>query len=319
MYSKVGQSSLGYGVGLRSCHFPWLEQNLYPEQTGIDWFEVITENIMDNYGYARQFLLKIREYYPIALHGVSLSIGSTDPLNQDYLNKLKKLDQELKPDIISDHLCWTGVHGINSHDLLPVPLTQESLNHICNRLEQVQDYLARPILLENPSSYLSFTENEYHEADFLKELVKRTGCKLLIDLNNIYVSSINIGFDPYEYLIKLPIKDIHQCHLAGPTHMGTHLIDTHDQPVPDEVWKLYQYLIRISEGHISTLLEWDANIPDFPDLVAELNLAKKVLAGQLPKRDQHPHPLTETVSPISTPLAGSMTMGTFHNQADEVR
>lgn len=300
-------TSLGYGVGLRSCHFRWLEQNLLPEQSGVDWFEAITENILDHHGYARHMLFKLREHYPIVLHGVSMSIGSTDPLNENYLNKLKTLADELQPEWISDHLCWTGIMNLNSHDLLPMPLTHESLEHICQRIHHVQEKLQRPLVLENPSSYLAFQDNELHEWEFLAEMVKRTDCKLLIDVNNIYVSGFNLGFAASTYLQGIPLDAIQQIHLAGPTHMGSHLIDTHDQPVPTEVWQIYYDLIQASGKHIATLLEWDANIPDFPELVSELKLAKQVLQGSRPivtaaqKADNNQNHTT-----ISTPISAQI-------------
>lgn len=278
------QSSLGFGVGLRSCHFNWLERNLLPEQTEVDFFEAITENILDHNGYARQLLFKLREHYPVVLHGVSLSIGSTDPLDINYLNKVKALSKELQPEWVSDHLCWTGMMGVNTHDLLPMPLTQESLEHVVQKVHQVQEVLGRPMVLENPSSYLAFAQNDYHEWDFLAELVKQTECQLLLDLNNIYVSGFNLGFDPYEYLAGIPLQAVVQCHLAGPSDCGTHMIDTHDQPVPTPVWQLYEAFIKARGCHVATLLEWDANIPSFPELVKELNLAKDALQGRIPQR-----------------------------------
>lgn len=278
------QASLGYGVGLRSCHFAWLEQHLLPEQSGVDFFEAITENILDHQGYARQLLFKLREHYPVVLHGVSLSIGSTDPLNLNYLNKVKALSQDLQPEWVSDHLCWTGMMGVNTHDLLPMPLTHESLAHVVQRVHQVQDILERPLVLENPSSYLAFSNNDYSEWDFLSTLVEQTGCQLLLDLNNIYVSGFNLGFDPYEYLAGIPLQAVVQCHLAGPSDCGTHMIDTHDQPVPTPVWQLYESFIKARGSHVATLLEWDANIPSFPELVQELNLAKETLQGRIPQR-----------------------------------
>ncbi|MDH2432690.1 DUF692 domain-containing protein [Pokkaliibacter sp. MBI-7] len=294
-------SSLGFGVGLRSCHFPWLERHLLPQQSGVDWFEAITENYLDHHGYARHMLFHLREHYPIVLHGVSLSIGASDPLDLSYLHKLRQLAGELQPAWISDHLCWTGMLGLNSHDLLPLPLTRESLDHVCARVEQVQDWLARPLVLENPSTYVSFRHNDYTEWAFLAELVQRTGCQLLVDVNNIYVSSVNLGFDPHTYLAALPLQAVVQCHLAGPTDMGTHLIDTHDQPVPTAVWQLYQQLVQACGRPLSTLLEWDAQIPDFPDLVAELNLAREVLQGTVPQRG-----LTSASVSLSTPVAAGL-------------
>lgn len=296
-------ASMGFGVGLRSCHFAWLEQHLLPEQSGVDWFEAISENYLDHHGYARHLLFKLREHYPIALHGVSMSIGSSDPLDKEYLGKLRLLCQELEPKLVSDHLCWTGIQGINSHDLLPMPLTEESLTHVCARVQQVQEFLQRPLVIENPSTYFAFQENQFHEWDFLAQLVKRSGCRLLLDVNNIYVSAKNLGFSAHDYLAGIPLDAVVQCHLAGPTDCGTHLIDTHDKPVPTAVWQLYQQMIEQAGRPISTLLEWDANIPDFPELVGELNLAKAVLQGQVPQRE----PLRQSENaPLSTPIADAL-------------
>jgi len=295
------KASLGYGVGLRACHFSWLAEHSLPEQTGVDWFEAITENILDHQGYARHLLFRLREHYPIVLHGVSMSIGSTDPLNISYLNKLKQLEQEFAPALVSDHLCWTGLQSINSHDLLPIPLTNESLKHVTLRIEQVQEILQRPLVLENPSTYMSFKQNEYQEWEFLSQLVATTGCQLLVDVNNIYVSSVNHGFDSFEYINGLPLDAVVQCHLAGATDMGTYLIDTHDKPVHTKVWELYAALIKACNRPVSTLLEWDADIPGFPALVAELNLAKQAIKGHIPC--SNPEAPVPVEVPISTPLA----------------
>jgi len=282
----LAQQNLGFGVGLRSCHFNGLMQHPMPADTQVDWFEIISENFIENHGFAQHVLFKLREYYPIVMHGVSLSIGSTDALNFTYLEKLKNLAAALEPAWISDHLCWTGVLGVNSHDLLPLPLTHASLTHVVSRIQHVQDYLQRPLVLENPSSYFEYQHADYPEWAFLAELCRQTDCGLLVDVNNIYVSGYNHGFDTAEYLTGLPKQHVVQCHLAGPTDCGTHFIDTHDQPVPTPVWQLYQQLHHACGG-VSTLLEWDAQIPAFPDLVAELHKAKAVIAGQIPACSPH--------------------------------
>ncbi|MCE0557897.1 DUF692 domain-containing protein [Motilimonas sp. E26] len=301
------RACLGYGVGLRTCHFPWLEQHLLPRDSGVDWFEAITENFLDHKGYARHFLFKLREHYPIALHGVSMSIGATDPLNTAYLKSLRQLCGDLQPALVSDHLCWTGVNGVNSHDLLPVPLTEESLKHVSERVNKVQDCLGRKLVLENPSTYMCFAGNDYAEWDFLNQLVSCTGCELLIDVNNIYVSSVNQGFNPQTYLDGLPLDSIVQCHLAGHTDCATHIIDTHDKPVHHKVWALYRDLIDRCGRNVSTLLEWDADIPDFPELVAELNLAKGVIRGDMPERADSLRPGANTDSvQLSTPLSAHL-------------
>jgi uncharacterized protein (UPF0276 family) len=275
--SRLGYTNLGMGLGLRSQHFPYLLNN----EPIIDWFEIISENFMDNFGYARYALAKIAEKSPIVMHGVSLSIGSSDALNQDYLKKLRDLADWIKPEWISDHLCWTGVNYRNTHDLLPMPLTEESLMHICQRIERVQDYLQRPLILENPSTYLEFNASTLTEWDFLTEMVNRTSCGLLLDVNNVYVSATNHGFDPKEYINNLPHESIVQLHIAGPTAYQGMLIDTHDKPVPTPVWKLYQLAQQLTGG-VATLLEWDADIPPYEELVAELLKAQRVLNGEIP-------------------------------------
>jgi uncharacterized protein (UPF0276 family) len=215
------------------------------------------------------------------MHGVSLSIGSTDPLDWDYLKKLKALAEFVQPAWISDHLCWTGVQGVNTHDLLPLPLNEESLRHVTERVRQVQDFLERPLVLENPSSYLEFKDSTIAEWTFLSELASETGCGLLLDVNNVYVSGYNHGFDAEHYIRSMPRDAVVQIHLAGPTNCGRFLVDTHDQPVPARVWELYTLAQELTGG-VSTLLEWDANIPDFPELVAELHKADAALRGENP-------------------------------------
>ncbi len=267
--SRLGLPDLGLGLGLRHCHFT----HILEQAPDVGWFEIISENFIDDQGYGRHVLRQIAERYPIVMHGVSLSIGSSDELNLDYLAKLKALAGEVQACWISDHLCWTGVNDINSHDLLPLPLTEQSLAHVVQRVNRVQDYLQRPLVLENPSSYLTFTESTIPEWTFLAELTRQTGCGLLLDVNNVYVSARNHGFDPHHYIDGLPAENIVQIHLAGHTDMGDHCIDTHDQNVCDAVWSLYAQAQRLTGG-VSALLEWDANIPAFDTLLAELNKAK---------------------------------------------
>jgi len=279
---RLGLPNLGLGVGLRNQHFSYLMRN----DPQVDWFEIISENFMDNFGYARHVLEHLASIRPIVMHGVSMSVGSTDPLNWDYLKGLKTLAEFVQPKWISDHLCWTGVANVNTHDLLPLPLTEESLSHVSERVRQIQDFLGRPLVLENPSTYLEFKESTITEWDFLSELTRQTGCGLLLDVNNVYVSGYNHGFDPEHYIRNLPHASIVQIHLAGPTDCGQYLVDTHDQPVPTIVWRLYK-LAQDLTGGVSTLLEWDANIPDFPDLVSELKKAEAALQGVLPEAPLH--------------------------------
>jgi uncharacterized protein (UPF0276 family) len=266
---------LGLGVGLRSVHF----QHILENQPAVDWFEVISENFIDSFGRPRYVLEQIAERYPVVMHGVSLSIGSTDPLNFEYLAKLKRLAKETHARWISDHLCWTGVLGRNTHDLLPLPLNEESLRHVVERVRIVQDFLERPLVLENPSSYVTFAVSTIPEWDFLRHVADEADCGLLLDVNNVFVSSVNHEFDPVEYLRSLPHWRIVQCHLAGHADCGTHRIDTHDRAVLDPVWQLYRLAHELTGG-ISTLLEWDANIPPFEVLHAEVLKAQRYIAGE---------------------------------------
>jgi hypothetical protein len=267
---------LGLGLGLRNRHF----EELLQQPPNVDWFEAISENFMDSHGRPRFVLNAVAERYPVVLHGVSLSIGSTDPLNMDYLARLKKLADEIKTPWISDHLCWTGIQGINAHDLLPVPLTEQSLQHIARRVLQVQDFLERPLVLENPSTYLSFRQSTISEPDFLRQLAELTGCLLLLDVNNVFVSCFNNDQDPIDYLHRFPMERVVQFHLAGHSHRGDHIIDTHDQPVQDPVWQLYRLAWQLSGG-AATLLEWDGNIPSLQTCVDELNKARQYMVGDV--------------------------------------
>lgn len=266
--------NLGLGLGLRGEHF----DHILKHKPTVDWFEIISENFMDSGGRPRHILDQIKEHYPIVMHGVSMSIGSTDPLNLDYLKKLKKLSADINPAWISDHLCWTGVLSINSHDLLPVPLNEETLQHIAQRVNTVQDFLERPLILENPSTYLTFQQSDIREWEFLNGLVDATNCGLLLDVNNVYVSAFNNEFDPVEYVKNIKHENVVQMHIAGHQHCGDHIIDTHDSPVVDPVWELFR-LAWQKTGGTSTLLEWDGNIPDFDTCHAELLKAKQYMSG----------------------------------------
>lgn len=245
----------------------------------IDWFEILSENFMDTGGRPAYVLEQVAERYPVVLHGVSMSVGSTDPIHFEYLKKLKLLAQRTKARWISDHLCWTGVSGLNTHDLLPMPYTDESMRHVTERVKTVMDFLERPILLENPSTYLEFSDSTWSEWDFLSELSERSGCGLLLDVNNVYVSSFNHGFDPFEYVDRIPADRVVQIHLAGHTNKGTHILDTHSDYVVDEVWQLYR---RVSQrmGGIATLLEWDEAIPAFDTVHAEALKARNYRTTQ---------------------------------------
>lgn len=286
---------LGLGLGLRHVHIDYIFRH-WPK---VDWFEIISENFMFSAGRPRHVLRQVAERYPLVMHGVSLSIGSADPLDFTYLQSLKALAAEIQPQWISDHLCWTGVLGNNTHDLLPMPLTDEALQHVARRINTVQDFLERPLVLENPSTYLSYAQSTWQEAPFLAELVQRTGCRLLLDVNNCYVSCFNAGLDPVQYLQALPHNAIAQIHLAGHQHCGTHIIDTHDRAVAPPVWQLFQQAWALSAG-AATLLEWDANIPPFEDCLAELHKARDYMQAAAFTFD--PAPTAVEDEAVSTPL-----------------
>lgn len=269
---RLGLPNLGMGIGLRSVHF----KHILDCKPNVDWFEVISENFMDSKGRPRHILNQIADQYPVVMHGVSMSIGSTNPLNLEYLQKLKTLANDIQAVWISDHLCWTGFAGKNTHDLLPMPLTEESLAHIISRVHQVQDILDRPLILENPSTYLSFKSSSIPEYEFLSQMVKATGCGLLLDVNNVYVSAFNNDFDAEEYIRALPHEAIVQMHLAGHSHLGSHIIDSHKGKVDPAVWSLFVLAWELTGG-VSCLLEWDAEIPSFPEVQAELAKANSFL------------------------------------------
>lgn len=265
---------LGLGVGLRNVHF----EHVLHEWPDVAWFEAISENFMDSGGRPRHVLRRIAERYPVVLHGVSMSIGSTDPLDLEYLRRLRGLADEIGARWVSDHLCWTGVLGINSHDLLPLPLHEGTLRHVAARVLRVQDELRRPLVLENPSTYVGFGETTIAEPEFLRALAERTGCRLLLDVNNVYVTCFNAGADPVEYLEAFPFEHVAQLHLAGHQHCGTHIVDTHDRPVCDAVWELYR-LAWQRTGGVATLLEWDGDVPGFERVHAEVRRAEAFMGG----------------------------------------
>lgn len=267
---------LGFGLGLRPQHY----QDILEGNPNVDWFEVISENYMVPGGQPLKMLDRIRARYPIVMHGVSLSIASTAPLNEGYLRDLKALAKRSEPVFISDHLCWTGVHGVNLHDLLPVPYTREALDHVAARVHHVQEYLGQAIALENVSSYVQFSHSEMSEWEFIAELTRRTGCWLVFDVNNVFVSAFNHDFDAYAFIAGVPKERIVQFHLAGHEHNMSHIIDTHDAIVCDEVWDLYRTALR-HFGPVSAIIERDDHIPPLDDLVAELDVARSVAAEML--------------------------------------
>lgn len=266
--------NLGIGLGLRTVHYRDI-LDVWPD---VGWFEVISENFLETAGRPLHILDRIVERYPVVLHGVALSIGSTDPLDRDYLAKLKRLQVRTRAPWVSDHLCWTGVAGHNSHDLLPLPLTEEALAHTAERIRIVQDVLGCPLMLENPSTYVAFAANQMSEWEFLARLCEQADCGLLLDVNNIYVSSRNHGFAPRDYLAGLPWDRVVQFHTAGHTDNGTHCVDTHIGPVRDEVWDLLGEAWHRAGG-ASVLLEWDAEIPDFATTWREALRAEDAIAA----------------------------------------
>ncbi len=298
--------NLGFGLGLRPKHY----SHIFDTCPEVDWFEIISENFMDTDGKPRRNLARILERYPVVMHGVALSIGTVDPLNSEYLTKLKKLADEINPVWISDHLCWTGIANKNTHDLLPVPYTEEALKHIIQRIKDVQDFLDRPIALENPSTYLEFKQSSMPEAEFIARMAEESGCNLLLDVNNVYVTCYNHRLDPKTYLDTLPLDRVIQIHLSGHTNKGTHIIDTHDDYVVDEVWRLYKYVVLKSGRVPNTMVEWDDNIPKFDVLYAEL-----VKASAAAKDAQSYTPLPDFakqeapyVAHAMTPLADAQTV-----------
>lgn len=262
---------LGFGVGLRPKHYPEIV-DVWP---AVDWFEVISENFMVRGGRPLHVLERIRERYPIVLHGVSLSIGSSDPLSKDYLRQLNELARRVEPAWVSDHLCWTGVGGHNLHDLLPLPYTEEAVAHVVERVRRVQDVLGRRILLENVSTYFEYRHATMPEWEFLSAVAERADCGILLDVNNIFVSAFNHGFSAMDYIHAVPVERVHQFHLAGHSDRGAFLHDTHDHPVADAVWELYAAAVR-RFGRVSTLIEWDDHIPPLAELCAEAKRAQRI-------------------------------------------
>jgi uncharacterized protein (UPF0276 family) len=273
---RHSQPSPGFGLGLRPDHY----QAVLESAPRVDWFEILTENYLVPGGKPLHYLGRIRERYPLAMHGVSLSIGSSAPLDFEYLLELKALARRIEPVWISDHLCWTGVGGANLHDLLPLPHTEEALRHVVSRVQQVQDYLGRRLVPENVSSYVSFRDSTLREWEFLAAVAEAADCLILLDINNVHVSSVNHGFEAQAYLNGIPRERVQQFHLAGHQIRGPYLVDTHDHPVPDPVWELYRAAVR-RFGEVATTIERDAKIPPLPELLAELDVARTLAAREL--------------------------------------
>jgi uncharacterized protein (UPF0276 family) len=269
---------IDFGLGLRPEHYEEIAAS--PGQ--VSWFEALSENYMVPGGSPLRWLDRLRRDYPMALHGVSLSIGSVDPLDRRYLDELKALAERVQPMWISDHLCFTGLRGQNMHDLLPLPYTEEALNHVAERVMQVQDHLGQRLVLENVSSYVTYAASELTEWEFIAELARRADCEILLDVNNVYVSAFNHEFDATTFLRAMPRERVRQFHLAGHTHKGSHIIDTHDEPIVPDVWTLYAEAVKLFPG-APTMIERDANIPPYAELLAELDEARRI-AGTVTKQ-----------------------------------
>jgi len=266
---------LGLGLGLRAQHFA----HVLEHQPAVDWFEIVSENFMGTGGRPMQVLDRIAERYPLVMHGVSLSIGTTDPIDFPYLTELKKLAERCKAVWLGDHVCWTGVAGRNNHDLLPLPYDEGTLAHVVERVRIVQDFLERPLVLENPSSYVTFARSSIPEGEFLARLAEEADCALLLDVNNVYVSCRNHGWDARAYLDAIPYERVVQIHLAGHTDKGTHCIDTHTGHTIEAVWQLYADVVRRA-GRIATMVEWDQDIPEFEVVHAEVLRARQFLTAE---------------------------------------
>ena len=269
----------GFGLGLRTQHY----NDFLDAPQPVDWLEVISENYMVDGGKPLAILDRIRADYPMAMHGVSMSIGAVNGLDTEYLSKLKTLEQRIEPMWVSDHLCWTGAHGRKLHDLMPLPFSREAVEVVARNVHQAQEALQRTLVLENVSSYVEFNTSEMTEWKFLTEICQLTGCKLLLDINNIYVSAFNHGFSPDDFINGVPVDSVMQFHLAGHQDNGDHLIDTHDHPVRDGVWDLYSRALR-RFGDVPTMIERDDDIPPLTELLAELAIARTIADNVLNTR-----------------------------------
>jgi len=273
--------ALGHGIGLRTPHFA----RFLADRPPVDWVEAISENFMAPGGRPIAVLEKVRADLPVVLHGVSLSIGSLDPIPERYLGDLRRLADRIEPALVSDHLCWGSHRGHYVHDLLPLPYTEESLAHVASRVAQVQERLGRRLLLENPSAYVAFKDSTMPEWEFLAELTRRTGCGVLLDVNNVFVSAHNLGFDPLAYLDGIPVEAVGYLHLAGHSDKGRYLLDSHDGAVPPPVWRLYRHVLR-RLGAVPSLVEWDERIPPLEEVLAERDRAAAIAEAELESRER---------------------------------
>ena len=270
----------GYGLGLRTDHYADFIEDSARLRQRVDWLEIITENYMVAGGTPLQMLDRIRSEFPMVMHGVSLSIGGSGSIDTGYLSQLKQLIARVEPAWVSDHLCWTGTNGLNLHDLLPLPYTQAALRHLVDRVSQVQEFLGRTILIENVSSYVTYRADEMTEWEFISELLQRSGCELLLDVNNVYVSSVNHRFNPRDFIDGIPAAKVRQIHLAGHEDHDSYIIDTHDHPICAAVWDLYGYTVK-RLGEVPTMIERDDNIPPLAELIAELDMVRKIADSAL--------------------------------------
>jgi uncharacterized protein (UPF0276 family) len=266
-------SPLGFGLGLRKEHYT----TIIDSSPDVDWFEILTENYLVPGGKPLYYLDQISERYPVVMHGVSMSLGSVDPLDMDYLKQVKELAERTGAKWVSDHMCFTGVDGINAHDLLPLPFTEEAVKHISEKIKQAQDFLGRQILVENASTYITYKQSDMTEWDFTMAVAEESDSLILLDVNNIYVSSVNHGFDPLDYLDGISTDRVQQHHIAGHSQFDGYIIDTHDHDVVQGVWDLYAEAIK-RYGEVSVMIERDDNIPELPELLSELQIARDIYA-----------------------------------------
>jgi uncharacterized protein len=300
---KTQKPILGFGLGLRTEHY----DTILKENPKVDWFEILSENYLVPGGKPIYFLEQICERYPVVMHGVSMSIGSSDPLDWDYLKQIKNLAEKTKAHWLSDHLCWTGIEGKNLHDLLPLPYTEEAVKHVVKRLKEVQDFLERRILIENVSSYVNYEQSTMSEWEFISAIAEEADSLILLDINNIYVSSVNHEFDPLEYISNVPAERIYQFHLAGHLNMGNYIIDTHDHDIVKPVWKLYEETLK-RVGFVSTMIERDDHIPPLNEVIQELEEAKKIAQKICPEECKQ--------LVIPSVVEGSHVASTESNQGD---
>ncbi len=268
---------LGFGLGLRTTHY---RDFLNSKPENVDWLEIISETFLLDGGRPLHYLEQFKEKYRLVPHGVSLSIGSVDPLDWNYLERLKKLIQKINAPWFSDHICWTKVHGKNMHNLMPLPYTDEVVNFIADKIRAVQDFMGIPFIFENVSSYIEFSSSQMPEWEFVAKLAEKADCGILLDVNNVFVSSFNHSFDPMTYMKHMPADRVLQYHIAGHKDKGDYILDTHDHDIRDEVWDLYTKTAPLFQD-VSLLLERDDHIPPLKDLLKELDYARKIHAKTL--------------------------------------